>query len=88
MPEVYSVLDRIAAFSASVRDGEWRGTTGEALTNTVVIGIGGSYLGPEFVCEALKYYAPTSAAAEGRSLRFLASFISSRGVLRLVAKES
>lgn len=37
------------------------------------IGIGGSYLGPEFVFEALKTDAVASAAARGRSLRFIAN---------------
>ena len=73
VPEVYGVLDRIASFSAAVRSGEWSGATGEPLTNTVVIGIGGSYLGPEFVCEALRFDAPSAAAATGRTLRFLAN---------------
>lgn len=58
---------------AAVRAGEWTGATGLPLTNTIVIGIGGSYLGPEFACEALRFHAPSAAAAAGRSLRFLAN---------------
>jgi hypothetical protein len=73
VPAVYGVLDRIASFSAAVRSGEWCGATGAPLTNVVVIGIGGSYLGPEFVCEALRYHAPSADAARGRTLRFLAN---------------
>jgi len=34
----------------------WRGYTGEAITDVVNIGIGGSDLGPYMVCEALKPY--------------------------------
>jgi glucose-6-phosphate isomerase len=49
------------------------GATGKPLTSVVSIGIGGSYLGPEFVFEALRTDPEASAAAEGRSLRFLAN---------------
>ena len=64
---------RIKAFSEKVRSGEWKGATGKALTSTVVIGIGGSYLGPEFVAQALRFNADCHARAEGRVLRFLAN---------------
>lgn len=52
---VHDVLDRIQSFSESVRCGAWRGCTGKAITTVVSIGIGGSYLGPEFVYEALRF---------------------------------
>ena len=45
VPAVHSVLDRIHAFTASIRAGERKGVTGKALTDVVSIGIGGSYLG-------------------------------------------
>ena len=41
--------------------------------NVVAIGIGGSYLGPEFVYEALRFDASANAAAQGRKLKFLAN---------------
>ena len=47
--------------------------TGAALTDVVSIGIGGSYLGPEFVAEALRTDPRASTAAAGRRLRFLAT---------------
>jgi glucose-6-phosphate isomerase len=56
-----------------VREGAWVGVTGKPLTNVVSIGIGGSYLGPEFVFEALRTDPEASVAAEGRKLRFLAN---------------
>ena len=49
------------------------GATGKPLTNVVAIGIGGSYLGPEFVFEALKTESVAAKEATGRSLRFLAN---------------
>jgi glucose-6-phosphate isomerase len=52
--EVHAVLDRIEAFSERVRSGSWIGHTGKAITDIVNIGIGGSDLGPEMVCRALR----------------------------------
>jgi len=73
MPEVHAVLKRIKAFSDQVRSGKRKGATGKPLTNVVAIGIGGSYLGPEFVAEALRTDAACAKAAAGRTLRFLAN---------------
>ena len=55
------------------RSGEWKGATGKALKNIISVGIGGSYLGPEFVFEALRYDGDARAASSGRTLRFLAN---------------
>ncbi|MEW6379834.1 MAG: glucose-6-phosphate isomerase [bacterium] len=57
MPEVKAVLSKIESFSRSIHQGEWRGITGRPIRNIVAIGIGGSYLGPEFVAEANRAYA-------------------------------
>eukprot|EP01035_Chromulina_nebulosa_P023884 gene23884-30993_t len=54
VPAVHNVLEKIAGFSKRVRDNEWIGATGKPLTSVLSIGIGGSYLGPEFVFEALR----------------------------------
>ena len=54
---IHAVRRRVYAFSESVRAGEWRGYTGEPITDIVNIGIGGSDLGPRMVCEALKAFA-------------------------------
>jgi len=55
--EVHGVLDRMRAFSARVRGGEWRGHTGKPIRNVINIGIGGSDLGPEMAYEALRHYS-------------------------------
>eukprot|EP00730_Choanoeca_flexa_P019404 TRINITY_DN9477_c0_g1_i1.p1 TRINITY_DN9477_c0_g1~~TRINITY_DN9477_c0_g1_i1.p1 ORF type:complete len:578 (+),score=189.90 TRINITY_DN9477_c0_g1_i1:75-1808(+) len=57
MPEVNAVLDHMRSFTTQVREGEWKGYTGQAITDVVNIGIGGSDLGPLMVTEALKPYA-------------------------------
>ena len=57
MPEVHKVLDAMAAFSARIRDGSWKGHTGKPIRNLINIGIGGSDLGPVMAYEALRHYA-------------------------------
>ena len=57
MPEVKSVLERMAAFSHKVRAGIWRGYTGRPIRNIVNIGIGGSDLGPAMAVQALRPFA-------------------------------
>ena len=54
MPEVDRVLEQMRDFSNAVRSGEWRGATGQQITDVVNIGIGGSDLGPVMVTEALR----------------------------------
>lgn len=73
VPEVHQVLDRIYEFANKVRSGEHLGASGKKLKNTVSIGIGGSYLGPEFVAEALRTDKASAEHAQGRTLRFLAN---------------
>jgi len=73
VPEVHDVLNRMKAFSDRVRSGSFLGYTGKPLKDVVCIGIGGSYLGVDFVFQALRTEASAAAAAEGRSLRFLAN---------------
>lgn len=81
VPEVHGVLDKIQSFSERVRCGKWVGATGKQLTSVVSVGIGGSYLGPEFLAEALKTDAKAREAARGRQLRFLAN-VDPVGVMR------
>ncbi|NNM24234.1 MAG: glucose-6-phosphate isomerase [Flavobacteriaceae bacterium] len=55
-PEVAEILQKMKAFSTAVIDGSWKGFTGKSIKTVVNIGIGGSDLGPNMVCEALRYY--------------------------------
>ena len=52
--DVHKVLEAIKAFSENIRTGKFKGYSGKDLSTVVVIGIGGSYLGPEYVYEALR----------------------------------
>ncbi|QLE84627.1 glucose-6-phosphate isomerase [Shewanella sp. Scap07] len=56
VPEVQQTQQKMAEFVASVTSGEWRGYTGKAITDIVSIGIGGSFLGPKIVTQALRPY--------------------------------
>ncbi|GAC23636.1 glucose-6-phosphate isomerase [Paraglaciecola mesophila KMM 241] len=56
MPEVLACQDKIKNFVASIHSGERKGYTGKALKQIVSIGIGGSFLGPKIMSEALKPY--------------------------------
>lgn len=54
VPEVQATLDRMETFVEQVHQGKLTGFRGDALTDVVSIGIGGSYLGPRMVTDALK----------------------------------
>ncbi|WP_366657091.1 glucose-6-phosphate isomerase [Fodinicurvata sp. EGI_FJ10296] len=56
MPDIRGVLSRMADFAERVRSGAWTGHTGKPIRSVVNIGIGGSDLGPNMVCEALAPY--------------------------------
>uniref|UniRef100_A0A7S2S165 Glucose-6-phosphate isomerase n=1 Tax=Mucochytrium quahogii TaxID=96639 RepID=A0A7S2S165_9STRA len=73
VPDVHQVLDRIYEFSDKVRSGVHLGATGKKITSVISVGIGGSYLGPEFVLEALRCDSTAAAAAVGRQVHFLAN---------------
>lgn len=56
MPEVNEVLAQMKNFSDKIISGDWKGYTGQSISDVVNIGIGGSDLGPLMVTEALKAY--------------------------------
>ena len=60
VPQVHTVLDRMADFADRVRSGSWKGHTGKRIRNVVNIGIGGSDLGPVMAYEALRHYSDRS----------------------------
>ncbi|MCG8472239.1 MAG: glucose-6-phosphate isomerase [Desulfobacterales bacterium] len=68
MHEIGSVRERIRRFTKEVHTGILRGSTGKHFRHVVIIGIGGSYLGTEFVSQALFAFAD-----KGISLHFLSN---------------
>jgi glucose-6-phosphate isomerase len=73
VPDVHAVLNKISSFSEEVRNSRWVGSTGRPIKNIISVGIGGSYLGPEFVYEALRTDPTGRTTSAGRTLRFLAN---------------
>ena len=57
VPAVHDVLDRMGAFAARVRSGDWMGHTGKRIRHVINIGIGGSDLGPVMAYQALRFYS-------------------------------
>jgi len=53
---VKSELDKIKNISSKIHSGQWKGHTGKSIKYVVNIGIGGSDLGPQVVCNALRPY--------------------------------
>lgn len=57
-PAVSETLARMEKLVGAVHSGKWVGYSGEAITDVVNIGIGGSDLGPALVCDALSQPDP------------------------------
>ncbi|MCE0962339.1 glucose-6-phosphate isomerase, partial [Pseudomonas putida] len=53
MPQVHLVLNQVTELVGRIHGGQWRGYSEKPITDVVNIGIGGSFLGPELVSEAL-----------------------------------
>jgi glucose-6-phosphate isomerase len=53
---VHEQLDKMSQIVQKIHCGQFRGVTGEKITNIVNIGVGGSDLGPLMVCHALTPY--------------------------------
>lgn len=68
--DVDDVRNQIKTFSEKVRNGDLLGLSNKKLKNYVVVGIGGSYLGIEFVYEALRWHQQALEKSEGRTIRF------------------
>ena len=67
LPQVQRCRERMRSFSTAVREGAWKGATGGPIRHVLSLGIGGSYLGPRLVAEAL------GAHADGPAVRFVAN---------------
>ena len=65
---VNATLAKMKAFAESVHSGEFAGHTGKKLRTVVNIGIGGSFLGPKVVSDALKPYW-----LDGYDLKYIAN---------------
>ena len=68
VPDVHEVLAQMSVFADKVRSGAWTGYSGKRIRTVINIGIGGSYLGPEMACQALRPFADPAIA-----VRFVAN---------------
>jgi glucose-6-phosphate isomerase len=55
--DIFGVREQMIAIANQIRNGEWLGSSGKAITDIVNIGIGGSQLGPQFCVNALADFA-------------------------------
>jgi glucose-6-phosphate isomerase len=67
LPEVQRNRERMRVVAQAVREGHWKGFTGEPIRSVLGLGIGGSALGPRLALEALR------ADADGPEVRFVAN---------------
>jgi glucose-6-phosphate isomerase len=94
MPEVHKVLNQITDLVGRIHDGLWRGYTEKPITDVVNIGIGGSFLGPELVSEALLSYAQKGvrchylANIDGTELHELTSKLRAETTLFIVSSKT
>jgi glucose-6-phosphate isomerase len=65
LPEVQRNRERMRVVAQAVREGQWKGHTGERIRSVLAIGIGGSALGPRVALEALR------GEADGPEVRFV-----------------
>ncbi len=92
--DVHAVLARIKSFSTRVRRGDWLGYTGKPITDIVNIGIGGSHLGPEMVCRALRNFVHPRlslhfvANADGHDLDATLSRVNPETTLFVIASKT
>ncbi|WP_299002679.1 glucose-6-phosphate isomerase [uncultured Shewanella sp.] len=54
--EIRQTLAKMENFVDNITSGTWKGYTGKNITDVVSIGIGGSFLGPKIVSQALRPY--------------------------------
>ncbi|WP_296182138.1 glucose-6-phosphate isomerase [Pseudomonas sp. UBA1879] len=94
MPEVHKVLNQMTDLVGRIHDGLWRGYTEKPITDIVNIGIGGSFLGPELVSEALLSYAQKGvrchylANIDGTELHELTSKLRAETTLFIVSSKT
>jgi len=94
VPAVHAVLDRMEAFCTRIHQGEWRGYSGQRITDVVNIGIGGSDLGPRMAVRALEAWRQPDlrvhfvANADGADLAPVLARLDPRTTLFIVASKT
>lgn len=57
IPDIQATLDHMESFVTRIHNGDCKGFSGQPIRDVVSIGIGGSYLGPRMVTDALKPFS-------------------------------
>lgn len=93
-PEVKAVLARIERFCESIHSAQWRGFTGDRISDVVNIGIGGSDLGPRMAVQALAAHQHPDlrvhfvANMDGADLASTLNALNPRSTLFIVASKT
>ena len=94
MPEVHRVLNQMTQLVTRIHNGLWRGYTEKPITDVVNIGIGGSFLGPQLVSEALVPFTQRGvrchylANIDGSEFREVTSKLAADTTLFIVSSKS
>ncbi len=91
--EIAQTLARMRGFVQAVHSGQWRGYSGQAITDVVHIGIGGSQLGASMVVRALesehgKLRAHFISNVDPNNLRSVLATVSAERTLFVIASKS
>ncbi|WP_068828226.1 glucose-6-phosphate isomerase [Pseudomonas sp. BMS12] len=94
MPEVHRVLGQMTDIVGRIHSNLWRGYSEKAITDVVNIGIGGSFLGPQLVSEALLPFTQRGvrchylANIDGSEFHELAAKLNAETTLFIVSSKS
>ncbi|TBW13098.1 glucose-6-phosphate isomerase [Azotobacter chroococcum subsp. isscasi] len=94
IPQVHRVLNQMTELVGRIHDGLWRGYSEKPITDVVNIGIGGSFLGPQLVSEALLPFAQRGvrchylANIDGSEFHELSSRLRAETTLFIVSSKS
>ncbi|OOS03557.1 glucose-6-phosphate isomerase [Moraxella cuniculi DSM 21768] len=92
--QVHESLDKVAKLTARIRSGIWRGFSGEAITDVVNIGVGGSDLGPLMATTALAEWSDTDIRVhfvsnmDGTQLDNLLKILNPQSTLFIISSKS
>ncbi|MGQ7959425.1 glucose-6-phosphate isomerase [Pseudomonas sp. SP16.1] len=94
IPDVHRVLNQMTELVSRIHSGLWRGYSEKPITEVVNIGIGGSFLGPQLVSEALRPFTQRGvrchylANIDGSEFRELTARLNPETTLFIVSSKS
>ena len=94
MPHVHRVLQQMTELVGRIHSNQWRGYSEKTITDVVNIGIGGSFLGPQLVSEALLPFTQNGvrchylANIDGSEFHELAAKLNAETTLFIVSSKS